>query len=66
MKLFPEVKIPFASLESFVESSYVSYFASKMMAYLIVFGSSIMKYPQIMNLWHQVAGPSRAQFSENC
>ena len=50
MKLFPEVKIPFASLESFVESSYVSYFASKMMGYLIVFGSSIMKFPQIMNI----------------
>ena len=50
MKLFPEVKIPFASLESFVESSYVSYFTSKMMGYLIVFGSSIMKFPQIMNI----------------
>ena len=50
MKLFTDIQNPFEYLDYFVESSFLSYLASKLMGYLIVIGSAIMKFPQILNI----------------
>ena len=68
MKLFTEIQNPFEYLEQFVESSFLSYLASKLMGYLIVIGSAIMKFPQILNILRSrsVAGLNIYSFYFEC